>query len=222
MQAVTFCPTVQISFYAPIVARTRREIEGEAAKTPGWPVPWVIADRFTRIPASSEGLGLARLLVMNHDLTLPAAAGDVVEVLERARGASGSARLDLLLDAWRVHPAPAIATLATRLEAGLRATELKLPMKKKADQEQRWMELTASERPRSLFAAPWPTRWRDAQVRMRSLYVRKNTVAAGRGAPNRAVAPRIHGDAFDAGPVRGATPPRTRRSPSASCCGPRA
>src|SRR5204862_3218491 len=80
-------------------------------------------------------------------------------------------RLAALEAAWRACFAPELAEAIEATDAALEPTAFK-PPKKKSDAERAWAAMAATASPRSAFAGTWPSKWKDAQRRMRVLYQR--------------------------------------------------
>lgn len=168
MQAASFCPTADAANYRQILEHTR---QWAAGFTSSLPVPLHVATLFGEDPGSTASLGLARMLVLPHDLAFTVSSEPIEPLLEQAVAARGQAQLELLERAWRACPAPELAAPILALSSGLKSKPLKLKGSIAAQHTQ-WASEAPTAPPAGLFATPWPTRWRDALRRVVVLYDR--------------------------------------------------
>lgn len=153
------------------IARARRgQIEGLERDVSAWPDTWIAAELLTHGLGTVFDIDVGSVLDTPHVLQAQP-VGDVVAELERARALTGRERLAALEAAWRACFAPELADAIEALDASLDAPVVPAAKKKK-DAEAAWMTAAATFPPRSLFGAPWPAQWKDAQRRMRAVYAR--------------------------------------------------
>ena len=125
-----------------------------------WPQPWIAADLLTYELGSAREAELGMVLTAENDV-LPRPTGDVDALL-----AAGD-----LEAAWRACFDPELADVIEARDAAMPIEKIKEP-KKKSELEKVWAAAAESMAPRSAFAGTWPTKWKDAQRRMRVLYAR--------------------------------------------------
>ncbi|MEO8701432.1 MAG: hypothetical protein ABI867_15405 [Kofleriaceae bacterium] len=128
-----------------------------------WPQPWIAADLLTHDIGSARDAELCMLLNAENALTVTpeGSAGDVDALL-----AAGD-----LEGAYRACFAPELAEVIEARDAHVPITKLEEP-KKKSELEKLWSNAAVTLSPRSAFAGTWPSKWKDAQRRMRVLYAR--------------------------------------------------
>jgi hypothetical protein len=125
-----------------------------------WPQSWLAADVLTYDLGSGLEAGVGMVLNAEHEITARP-EGDVDALL-----AAGD-----LEGAWRACFAPELADVIEAREAAAPIEKIKEP-KKKSELEKAWATAACTLSPRSAFAGTWPSKWKDAQRRMRVLYAR--------------------------------------------------
>lgn len=125
-----------------------------------WPQVWLAADLLTYDLGSALEAGVGIVLNAEHAITAKP-EGDVDALL-----AAGD-----LEGAWRACFSPELADVIEAREAAAPIEKIAEP-KKKSELEKVWASAATKLSPRSAFAGTWPTKWKDAQRRMRVLYGR--------------------------------------------------
>ncbi len=128
-----------------------------------WPQPWIAADLLTYDIGSGHDAEMCTLLNAENALTVRP-EGDVDALL-----AAGD-----LEGAYGACFAPELAEVIEAHDAHVPITKLEEP-KKKRDLEKAWAAAAVKLSPRSAFAGTWPSKWKDAQRRMRVLYARERS-----------------------------------------------
>ncbi|MBX3155027.1 MAG: hypothetical protein KF773_03430 [Deltaproteobacteria bacterium] len=142
-----------------------------ACDVSAWPEPWVAAELLTHDLGSEREID-ADIVIFSPNALTVAPVGDVEALVERAERASGGAeRVAALEEAWRACFAPELAQAIEAADAEVAAEAIAEP-KKKAELERVWAAAAATAPPRVAFAGTWPSKWKDAQRRMRVLYQR--------------------------------------------------
>ena len=125
-----------------------------------WPQPWLAAELLTHDLGSGLEAGVGMVLNAEHPVTVTP-EGDVDALL-----AAGD-----LEGAWRACFAPELADAIEARDAAAPIEKLTEP-KKKSELEKVWATAARTLSPRSAFTGTWPSKWKDAQRRMRVLYAR--------------------------------------------------
>ena len=125
-----------------------------------WPQPWIAADLMTYDIGSARDAELNMVLTAENAVA-PEPTGNVDALL-----AEGDVE-----GAWRACFAPELADVIEARDAAKPIEKIKEP-KKKTELEKVWAQAAETMSPRSAFAGTWPSKWKDAQRRMRVLYAR--------------------------------------------------
>jgi hypothetical protein len=135
-----------------------------------WPDPWIAADLLTYGLETVEELEVDTVIDAENAITAKP-VGQLDELLDRAEEATGADRIAALEAAWRACFAPELADAIEAADAAIVTPPLKEP-KKKSELEKVWAAAAATASPKAAFAGTWPSKWKDAQRRMRVFYGR--------------------------------------------------